>query len=69
SVEDAVKCYTLNSAYASFEEKIKGSIEVGKLADFVVLSDDIFSIDPDEIKNVEVEMTIFNGEIVYTVRE
>ncbi|MCL4280403.1 MAG: amidohydrolase family protein, partial [Ignavibacteriaceae bacterium] len=60
---------TLNSAYASFEEKIKGSIEVGKLADFVVLSDDIFSIDPDEIKNVEVEMTIFNGEIVYTVRE
>jgi predicted amidohydrolase YtcJ len=69
SVEDAVKCYTLNSAYASFEEKIKGSIEVGKLADFVVLSDDIFSIDPNKIKDVTVEMTIFNGEIVYTVRE
>ena len=65
SVEDAIKCYTLNAAYASFEEKIKGSIEVGKLADFVVLSDDILSIDPDEIKDVKVTMTIFNGEIVY----
>jgi predicted amidohydrolase YtcJ len=65
SVEDAIKCYTLNAAYASFEEKIKGSIEVGKLADFVVLSDDILSIDPEKIKDVIVEMTIFNGEIVY----
>jgi predicted amidohydrolase YtcJ len=65
SVEDAIKCYTLNSAYASFEENLKGSIEVGKLADFVVLSDDIFIIDPVKIKEVKVEMTIFNGEIVY----
>jgi predicted amidohydrolase YtcJ len=65
SVEDAIKCYTLNSAYASFEENLKGSIEVGKLADFVVLSDDILSIDPVKIKDVKVEMTIFNGEIVY----
>ena len=65
SVEDAIKCYTLNAAYASYEEKIKGSIEVGKLADFVVLSDDILSIDPNDIKNVKVEKTIFNGEIVY----
>ena len=45
SVEDAIKCYTLNSAYASFEENIKGSIEVGKLADLIVLSEDILSID------------------------
>jgi len=65
SVEDAIKCYTLNAAYASFEEKIKGSIEIGKLADLVVLSDDILSIDPSDIKNVQVEKTIFNGEIVY----
>lgn len=65
SVEDAIKCYTLNAAYASFEEKIKGSIEVGKLADFVVLSDDILSIDPAKIKDVFVEMTVFDGEIVY----
>jgi predicted amidohydrolase YtcJ len=65
SVENAIKCYTLNAAYASFEEKIKGSIEVGKLADFVVLGDDILVIDPDEIKDVKVTMTIFDGEIVY----
>jgi len=68
-VEDAIKCYTLNAAYASYEEKIKGSIEVGKLADFVVLSKDILTIDPGEIKEVKVEMTIFNGEIVYESKE
>jgi predicted amidohydrolase YtcJ len=65
SVEDAIKCYTLNAAYASFEDKIKGSIEVGKFADFVVLSDDILVIDPNKIKDVVVEMTVFDGEIVY----
>ncbi len=43
SVEDAIKCYTLSSAYAGFEENIKGSIEVGKLADLIVLSDDILN--------------------------
>lgn len=66
SVEDAIRCYTLNAAFASYEEKIKGSIEVGKLADFVVLNEDILSIDPVKIKDVVVEMTVFDGEIVYT---
>ena len=65
SVEDAIECYTLNAAYASFEEKIKGSIEIGKLADFVVLSDDILTIDPVKIKDVKVELTVFDGEIIY----
>ena len=65
SVEEAIKCYTLNAAYASYEEKMKGSIEVGKLADFVVLSNDILTIDPVRIKYVVVEMTVFDGEIVY----
>lgn len=69
SIEDAIKCYTLNAAYASFEEKIKGSIEVGKLADFVVLSDDILTIDSNKIKDVKVTMTVFNGEIVYKAEE
>ena len=69
SVEDAIKCYTLNSAYASFEENIKGSIEPGKLADFVVLSEDILTIDPGKIKDVVVEITIFNGDIVYKREE
>lgn len=68
-VEDAIKCYTLNSAYASFEENIKGSIEVGKLADLVVLSDDILTIDPVKIKDVKVEMTVFDGEIVFKAEE
>lgn len=64
-VEEAVYGYTLGGAYSTFEEKTKGSIEKGKLADLVVLSRNIFEIPPEEIKNVEVLMTIFNGRIVY----
>jgi len=63
SVEDAIKCYTIYNAYASFEENIKGSIEPGKLADLVVLSEDILTIPPKNIKNVKVDMTIFDGKI------
>lgn len=66
SIEDAIKCYTINSAYASFEENIKGSIEIGKLADFIVLSDDILTIDPVKIKDAKVLMTIFDGKVIYT---
>jgi len=65
SVEEAIKCYTLNAAFASFEENIKGSIETGKLADFVVLSDDILTLDPGKIKDVTVDMTVFDGEVIY----
>ncbi|MBV9303472.1 MAG: amidohydrolase [Acidobacteriaceae bacterium] len=64
TVEEAVRAYTMGSAYASFEEKIKGSIEPGKLADLVVLSDDIFSIDPVKIADTKVLMTIFDGRVV-----
>ncbi len=65
SVEEAIKCYTINNAYAAFEENVKGSIEPGKLADLVVLGDDILSIDPVKIKDVNVDMTIFDGKIIY----
>jgi len=65
SVEEAIQAYTLNSAYASFEENIKGSITEGKLADLVILSDNLLEIDPSKIKNVEVKTTIFNGKIIY----
>ena len=65
SVEDAIKCYTINSAYASFEENTKGSIEVGKLADLIVLSDDILTIDPVKIKDAKVVMTVFDGKVIY----
>jgi len=65
SVEDAIKCYTINSAYASFEENIKGTIETGKLADLIILSDDILTIDPNKIKDAKVEMTMFDGKVIY----
>jgi len=66
SVEQAVRAYTWGSAYAEFQEREKGSLEVGKLADIVVLSKDIFTIAPEEILETEVEMTVLGGEIVYS---
>ncbi len=63
--EDALRIYTINAAYASFEENIKGSIEAGKLADLAVLSDNLQEIEPDEIKNVRVKMTIIGGKILH----
>ncbi len=65
TIEEAIRAYTLNSAYASFEEDIKGSITVGKLADMVILSDNLLEIDPSKIKDVEVVNTIFDGKIIY----
>jgi len=62
TVAEAVHAYTMGSAYASFDEKIKGSIEPGKLADFVVLTEDIFVIDPIKIADTRVYVTIFNGQ-------
>ena len=67
TVEEALRIYTVNAAYASFEEKIKGSIEAGKLADLVVLSDDLRKIEPSKIRDVSVEMTIVGGKIIYNV--
>jgi predicted amidohydrolase YtcJ len=69
SVEEAVRAYTLGSAFAEFQESVKGSITVGKLADLVLLSRDIFKIDPKEIENVKVVMTIVDGRVVYEERE
>ncbi|HEY6402001.1 MAG TPA: amidohydrolase [Blastocatellia bacterium] len=65
TVADAVRAYTMGSAYASGDERLKGSIEVGKLADLVVLSTDIFKIDPVEIEKAKVVMTIFDGKLIY----
>lgn len=63
SLKDAIKCYTLNSAFAEFGENIKGKIGVGKIADLVVLNEDIFKV--RNIKDIKVEMTIFDGKVVY----
>jgi predicted amidohydrolase YtcJ len=65
SVEEAIEAYTINNAYAAFEENEKGSITAGKLADLVVLSDDILSMDPAGIGAVKVEMTVLGGRLVY----
>lgn len=64
SVADAVRAYTVGSAFASFDDEIKGSLRPGKVADLVVLSDDIFSIDPEKIPDVKVETTIVGGRVV-----
>ncbi len=69
SVKEAIECYTINNAFAAFEEKEKGSISIGKLADFVVLSDDILAIDPVKIESTKVEMTILGGKIIYSLQQ
>jgi predicted amidohydrolase YtcJ len=65
SVAQAVQGYTINAAKAEFSEDLKGSIETGKMADMVVLDQNLFEIDSIEIKDVQVLMTLFNGRIVY----
>ncbi len=65
TVEEALRIYTYNGAYASFEENFKGSIAVGKLADLVVLADDLTAVDPHTIKDIPVEQTMLGGKTVY----
>ena len=64
--EEALRMYTINNAYASFEESIKGSIEPGKLADLAILSDDLLDCPVNHIKDIQSELTIVGGKIVYT---
>lgn len=65
SVDEALKVNTLNGAYNTHEETIKGSITVGKLADFVVLADDPYTVDPEKIKDIEIARTMVGGKTVY----
>jgi predicted amidohydrolase YtcJ len=67
--EEALRMWTLNGAYLSFEEKVKGSIEPGKLADMVVISKDFLSCPIDEIKDIEALMTILDGKVVYQAKD
>jgi predicted amidohydrolase YtcJ len=69
TIEEAVKAYTVGSAYAEFQDTVKGIISPGKLADLVILSRDIFTIDPTEIENVKVVFTLMDGRVVYEARE
>jgi predicted amidohydrolase YtcJ len=63
--EEALKAYTLNNAYAAFEEREKGSLTVGKLADIVVLTKNIMTIPEDEIPTARVDLTILGGKVRY----
>jgi predicted amidohydrolase YtcJ len=63
-VKQAVHAYTVGSAYAESQDDIKGSLVPGKLADFTVLSDDIFHVDPVQIEHVKPVITVLGGEIV-----
>jgi predicted amidohydrolase YtcJ len=66
TVGEALRMYTVDAAYSSNEENIKGSVETGKLADLVVLSHDPFSVPPSEIASISVELTIVGGRVVYS---
>jgi len=69
SVLEALRLYTINAAYHQFDEDKLGSLEVGKLADFVVLSDDILSVPMENILNIQIDMTVVDGKIVYQRQE
>ncbi len=63
--QQALRSYTLDAAYGAFEENIKGSIKVGKLADFVVFNKDLMTVPDAEILSAEVSMTILGGKVLY----
>src|SRR5438105_6145613 len=65
TLPEAVEAYTMGSAFAEFQDNVKGSITTGKLADMVILSDNIFDVKPEAIRSVKVETTIVGGKIVY----
>jgi predicted amidohydrolase YtcJ len=65
SVEQAIRSYTINGAWQDHQDNVRGSIEVGKLADFTVIVEDILTIDPNNIHTIPVLYTIVDGKIVY----
>jgi predicted amidohydrolase YtcJ len=66
TVEEAIRCYTMESAYASFMENNIGSLTEGKRADFVVLSDNILEASPNSIRDIKIEWTIVGGQVEYS---
>jgi predicted amidohydrolase YtcJ len=67
TVPETIEAYTMGSAYAEFQDNVKGSITSGKLADLVVLSDDIFTIPPEKIRDVHVLKTVLGGRVIFEV--
>jgi hypothetical protein len=65
TLDEAIQVNTINGAYNSREEKDKGSVAAGKLADFVVLAEDLHSIEPSKIKDVKIVQTVVGGQVMY----
>lgn len=65
SMKNAIRMYTKNGAYLTWEEKTKGSLEPGKLADMIVLPEDPLTIAPDKLLSLKIDMTIVGGKVVY----
>ena len=65
TIEEAIRGYTRNAAWLTFEENEKGTLEPGMLADMVVLSEDLLTIAPERIRDVEVDITIVDGVVLY----
>jgi predicted amidohydrolase YtcJ len=65
SMKDAITMYTRSGAFLTREEKIKGTLEVGKLADMIVLPQDLLSVSPEKVLNMKVDMTIVGGKVLY----
>ena len=65
SLRDAIRMYTLESAYLTFDENSRGSIEVGKVADMVVLGENLLDVDPERIRDIPVDLTIVGGEVLF----
>jgi predicted amidohydrolase YtcJ len=68
TLDEAIRAFTVGSAYAEFQEKVKGSLTVGKLADIVMLDRDIYALDPANLDTAKVAMTIVDGRIVYETK-
>ena len=68
TLAEAIRGFTSDAAYAAFEEKSRGTIERGKLADLTIVEGDVFSMDPSALDNVRVKYTVVGGEIVYEAR-
>jgi len=64
-IEEALKFYTINAAFACFQEKVRGTIELGKMADFVILDRNPLTTPPNEVKNIQILSTIIKGEVVF----
>ena len=68
-LKEAINAYTQGGAYSSFEENVKGKLQPGYYADFIVLSKDLFNIHPSEIHSAKVLLTVVDGKIVYQIKQ